>query len=165
MIRIALALLLAGQTVQGDRLPASDPGATELGAYQLLRGSTYSEGCVSPCTCPIAAYHLGGTFLLRQEREGKRVDTYSLRRIQWQATAGGEVVHEITGRGVYRVATADRLYHRLDLELQVDGGGVQYLQSGVVPGGAAFPRISIESSRGTECFDVWIDLDATPVLR
>jgi hypothetical protein len=102
--------------------------------YRLGHGSTYNEGCVPPCYCPIRSSRLTGTFLLIPSALSD-ISTYSyyrVRRISWNAVDQDEVIHKIRGRGTYRISdqTTNPVYHQLELDLVIDGGKPQHFDSG-----------------------------------
>jgi hypothetical protein len=134
--------------------------------YELTPGTTYQEGCVAPCMCPVMLSEgVSGTFLLtRQKSDDPWFARYRLSRIDWTATGpDGALIHTITGRGLYQVGGDFALTHQLTLEVRIDGGELQHLDSGLIPGGSEFPIIAIAVDRGTQCYDIWMDIRTAPV--
>ena len=133
--------------------------------YSLQPGSTFSEGCVPPCHCPVFGPNdVAGTFVMGEGHTEGTITEYPIEEIAWTVTFDGEIVHELTGTGTYRMGGGGyALMHELALDLVIDGGETEHLESGLVPGGSEFPSISIPVSRGTECFDIWMDIVAAPV--
>lgn len=132
--------------------------------YALLPGSNLSEGCVPPCRCPVWTYpEVTGTFILGDGEADPLFISYPIEAISWTAFSfDGEVAHEITGSGVYRIGGEWTVSHQLVLDVSIDGGEPEHLDSGLVPMGTAFPSISVHVSRGTECRDIWMDIEAAP---
>ena len=54
------------------------------------------------------------------------------------------------------------LMHQLTLDINIDGGNPQHLDSGLIPGGSDFPLIAVSVNRGTSCFDIWMNIHAAP---
>ena len=146
---------------------AMDVRAAPATLYGLGADSVYSEGCIPPCHCPVWMGRLKGFFLLApvvDEDAEDLYDDYVVEAIHWAVVGyDGEIMHEITGRGTYEMwsdSTAGR--QRMQLDLSIDGGEVEHLDSDFVSGGVDFPAIVISLDRGTECYDIWIDLSARP---
>jgi hypothetical protein len=139
--------------------------ATAVVLYELVPGTSFQEGCVAPCMCPVMlSDEVSGTFLLTKQRsDDPWFARYRLSRIDWIVTdADGAPVHTITGRGTYQVGGDFALTHQLTLDIRIDGGEPQHLDSGLIPGGSEFPVIAISVDRGTECYDIWMDIRALP---
>jgi hypothetical protein len=107
-----------------------------------------------------------GTFgLVKQASSTTNVNTYSLKDISWFVFgSNGQVIHTITGSGTYRFSAVGTGFekHQLTLTINIDGQGPVRLDSGQVIGCPQFPAISISVRRGTRCFDIWMDIIATP---
>ncbi len=75
----------------------------------------------------------------------------------------------VRGAGFYTFGGDGPIQQRLELLLKVDGETPAHFDSGLVPGGDAFPRIDARISvNGAVCYDTLIDLHAAPrktVLR
>lgn len=135
--------------------------AAPASTYFLGRRSTYSEGCISPCMCPIWMGKLRGRFVMTRSGSDWLYDYYDVTDIAWFVVGAGEVAHRITGRGTYKIGGELALTHQMELEISIDGGEPQHMDSGLVTGGSGFPRrLSIPLDRGTECYSIWINLDA-----
>jgi hypothetical protein len=108
---------------------------------------------------------VSGTFLLtRQKSNDPWFARYRLSRIAWTVTdPDGAVIHTITGRGIYQVGGDFALTHQLVLDMRIDGGELQHLDSFMVLGGSEFPAIAISVDRSTQCYDIWMDIKAGPV--
>jgi hypothetical protein len=130
--------------------------------YTLAQGSTFQEGCVGPCLCPVTLpEEVTGTFMLVPAGADPLFTNYHLNDIAWTVLGpNGEIAHKITGQGTYRLGGEVALTQQLILDLDIDGGGSQHLDSGLTPGGSEFPAISIPVSRGTPCFNIWMEIKA-----
>lgn len=125
--------------------------------YELLPGSTYQEGCVGRCKCPIRMASLSGTFVLT--RKSGSPSEFDISGIQWSAGGvGGKALHSISGGGTYQKAAGT---HRLTLDLSIDGSQAGF-DTGFVPGGADFPNIKINADQGGKCLNRWVDIIAAP---
>jgi hypothetical protein len=74
-------------------------------------------------------------------------------------TIGGQDVR-ITGSGTYRIGGEFARQHQLVLELTIGDETPQQFDSGLIPGGAAFPDMLpiVISINGMVCFDTVIDI-------
>ena len=150
-VSVVLAMIAASSAV----------AATQV--YCLGPGSTYQEGCVEPCLCPIwMSDETEGTFVMMDAGSDPLFTYYRLESISWRAMFNGEVIREITGSGVYRIGGEVALMHQLTLDIRIDGGEPVHLDSGLIIGGSSFPSISISVSQGTPCYDIWMDIEAAP---
>ena len=138
--------------------------ATEV-PYRLIPGSTFQEGCVGPCLCPIGIEEeVTGTFTLTPAGSDPLFTNYNLEKISWTVTDfNQEVAHRITGQGTYRLGGEVALTHQLILDLSIDGADPARLDSGLIQGGPEFPAISASVNRGTFCFNIWMDINAAPL--
>jgi hypothetical protein len=132
--------------------------------YRLSRGSTYQEGCIAPCMCPVSMVgKIKGTFKLVQLTPTPLFTRYRVAKISWAVVnPNGEVVHMIRGHGIYQLGGEIALMQQLILDLSIDGADPVFFDSGLVPVESAFPNISISVDRGTRCFDIWLDINAHP---
>jgi len=142
-------------------------GTATAGVFYVLEpGTTYQEGCIEPCMCPVMlSEEVSGTFLLtRQKSDDPWFARYRLSRINWTVTGpDGTSIHSLTGRGMYQVGGDFALTQQLILDVRIDGGELQHMDSGMIPGGSEFTGISISVDRGTQCYDFWMDIRAVPV--
>jgi hypothetical protein len=84
--------------------------------------------------------------------------------VQWRAKLGGEEV-PIAGTGRYRVGGEFALTQQLELDLRIGSAPEQHFDSGLVVGGAEFPKLDVQISvNGGFCFDTVIDVVATPLI-
>jgi hypothetical protein len=155
-IRRSLGLTLVVCLILGNGMALADV------FYRLSPGSTFQEGCVGPCLCPVGlAEAVTGTFLLVPAGADPLFTNYKLDEISWTALdPNGGITHKITGRGTYRVGGEFALTHQLVLDISIDGANPQHLDSNLIPGGSEFPLIDIAVSRQTPCFDIWMDIKA-----
>jgi hypothetical protein len=132
--------------------------------YRLSPGSTYQEGCVAPCMCPVSMIgKIKGTFKLVQLTPTPLFTRYRVVKISWVVmNPNKEVVHMIRGHGIYQLGGETALMQQLILDLSIDGADPVFFDSGLVPVESAFPNISISVDRGTKCYDIWLDINARP---
>jgi len=144
-------------------------GVVEAGVttYELLPGSSFEEGCVSPCMCPVAMHDdLVGTFALAKKRKSGQDNFYQIKDISWKvADSYGETVHAITGAGIYHYQNVGNhnVKHQLTLDVKIDGGKPINLDSGYTLGCSEFPAVAVSVRRGTQCFDIWMDIIAASI--
>ena len=135
-------------------------------SYELLPGSSFQEGCIPPCMCPVMmSDDLVGTFTLVKKSMSSQDAFYRIKEISWKAIGpNGEVVHTITGTGNYRYRNVGNAYvkHQLILNVSIDGGKLIQLDSGNIISCSQFPVIATSIRRGTQCFDIWMDVIAEP---
>ena len=132
--------------------------------YTLEPGSTFQQGCSGPCLCPITLpQEVTGTFLLVPAGSDPLFTNYQLNEVSWTVLApDGSAAHTITGQGTYKLGGEVALMEELTLDLNIDGGGQEHFDSGLIPGGSEFPSLSIPVSRGTTCFNTWLNIKASP---
>ncbi len=132
--------------------------------YTLAPGSTFQQGCVAPCLCPVGlSEEVSGTFLLAPSGSDPLFTTYQLNEISWTVfERDGSPSHTIAGQGTYKLGGEVALMEELTLDLSIDGGVQQHFDSGLIPGGSEFPSLSISVSRGGSCFNTWIKINASP---
>ena len=132
--------------------------------YQLDSASTYQEGCISPCLCPITAgWEISGAFKLVQLNSDPLFDRFSLDDISWTVTSpDGTFTHTITGFGIYQTGGEFARMHRLVLEVSIDGSDLMHFESGLVLDSSQFPAISIPVDRGSACYDIFMNIIASP---
>ena len=138
--------------------------ATAAVVYELSPDSTYYQGCVAPCECPIGIIgQMTGTFRLIPLRPTPLFTQYRLAYISWRVIdPNGQVVHRITGGGIYQVGGEVARVHQLILDLRIDGNPMHF-NSGLIQDDSQSPIISITVDRGTQCFDILLDVVADPI--
>jgi hypothetical protein len=132
--------------------------------YQLAPASTYQEGCVSPCECPVTiGQQITGSFNLIQLNPSPLFSRFSLDDISWTVTSpDGTVLHTITGFGIYQTGGEFAKMHQLILEISIDNSDLTLFDSGLILDSSQFPAISISVDRGTSCFDILMNIIASP---
>lgn len=152
LLSVVLGLILANGIAAAD-VP-----------YTLAPGSIFQEGCIAPCMCPVRLPEVvTGIFLLTPAGSDPLFTHYSLDEISWTTfDSKGGIVHKITGKGTYRFGGEVALTQQIILDLNIDGGGTQHFDSGQVAGGSEFPSISISVSLGTFCYNVSMNIKASP---
>ena len=97
---------------------------TDATFYRLSADSTYQEGCVGPCMCPVSiARGMSGTFNLIPLGTVAFYSRYSLDDISWTVmNPDGTIAHTITGFGIYQIGGEFARMHQLALELSIDNG-------------------------------------------
>ena len=135
--------------------------------YRLERESTFERGCFPPCMCPmLESVSISGTFRLELITVGNVFDFYEVSRVRFKVRRNSGEILEITGSGTYAVSTIVDS-QRMELTLEVgDEPPTVYRSDFDVPGGSAFPRISVPISiNGGYCHDTEIDVRAAPARR
>lgn len=165
-------ILFAGLSFLADFKYSHDLSFSLIGAglktdttfYRLSADSTYQEGCVAPCMCPVTVPRgMSGTFKLIPLSPVAFYARYSLDEISWTVSnPDGTVVHTITGFGIYQIGGEFARMQQLVLELSIDNGDLTHFDSGPVNDDAQFPVISIPVDRGTSCFDIIMYINAAP---
>jgi Kazal-type serine protease inhibitor domain len=166
--RVFLASVLVSACLNGvssAQSTLSDGGQSSSVMYELTGDSTFAQGCYPPCLCPISlGANVGGTFNLRPIGQPTDVmATFGVRGMNLTVEFGGRSL-AIVGSGRYVVRVIDGVgHHRLRLKLRVGDEPAQSFDSGLVPGGHAFPDLNITVSvNGMECFDTVIGIAAIP---
>src|SRR5262245_25625264 len=158
--------VLAAAALAAAALPALAQPLEQPTLYRLERSSTIQSGCFAPCMCPVQEnYPLTGTFRLSLISVGNVFDFYEVTGVRFKYRRANAEVVEITGSGTYAVSTIADL-QRMDLTLVVGSNPPTSYHSDEVPGGAAFPRISVPVSiNGGVCHDTVITINAKPARR
>ncbi len=151
-------------------LSASPVPLREIVPYRTERDSTFTRGCVGLCDClqgePLP---LGGSFQLVPLERNPLFSEYAVVNVRWAVEGAGGLAADdlpIRGFGTYWVGGEFAVRQRMRLDLAVGGEPFAPYDSGLVSGGAAFPRIGIAVSNGDPlCFLTVIDLDARPQPR
>ena len=142
--------------------------------YELAQSSTFFQGCVGPCMCPVQDVgQIEGTFALLPIPSGINptplvpnptllFTRYAMTNIHWTVVNSRRIVHRIKGNGIYEIGGEVALMQRMTLFLSIDGKDSVTFDSGLVPVKFPFPDISIEVNLGKQCHDVWMNIGAEP---
>jgi hypothetical protein len=145
---------------------ASPVPPEQIRPYALLPESTFQRGCFPPCLCPIWVEEpIAGTFALVELRRGPLFTDFAVVNVDWKVAGTSRPTEiPVRGFGTYRVGGEFAAQHQLSLDLWVDKEDQTRFDSGLVVGGAEFPRMDIAISvHGGYCFDTVIDLHARPL--
>ena len=155
-----LGLFLAAAAL-AQKAQATDQGPV---IYKLTERSTYQTGCFPPCECSLTEkVPVHGMFLLSPAGFDGLFHNYEVTQVEWTVWLGYEELR-ITGSGTYRVGGEFASMHELELDLAVGDDPPQHFHSGLIVGGAEFPRIDIVISiNDMYCLDTVIHVDAVPV--
>lgn len=127
--------------------------------YKLDASSFYTEGCISPCSCPVRLYEeLRGTFKIKLQRETPTKAKWIISNVNWLVTKVNEEIY-VTGGG-----SLLRNNDRYELKLNLDFGGetINY-ESGIVSDVGDFPgNLSFNLAvPGATCFTSTFSIGAT----
>jgi len=167
--RIVITISIHGQVCFDTvfSLDASPVPPSDIHAYRLLNESTFQQGCTGPCACASGApQRLRGTFSLVELDRDPLFTRYAVARANWRAggdNGTGSSGLPVTGSGFYRIGGEVAIEQQMSLELKVGSQFPANFDSGLVPGGGAFPRIDIDvTSTEGNCVTTAIDLHAAP---
>ena len=138
-----------------------------LTLYVLEKNSAWIEGCVEgPCLCPISQAPLAGSFRLERlpSMEPGPERLFEISSIRWRIGTG-EDAPQVTGSGFYSTSAPVLDEQQLVLDLEIDGVPMERIDSGVVAGGFAFPRIEIQGLTPGYCYQSGVILQAASVGR
>jgi hypothetical protein len=143
---------------------AAEPRASYAVPYALVTPpSSLNVGCQGPCECPIVTTPTYGSFELVYTGSDPLYAHYDVQRYIASFNNGPGAV-AIVGAGKYEIGGEFALVQQLTLDLQIEGRPVQHFDSGLVPVGAQFPRLSVSCAvHGFDCFDSVLVVDAKPV--
>ena len=133
----------------------AEPAGAQAIGYSLSPGSEFRTGCFEPpCACGPVQNPMTGTFALIRRPSTPPFANYDVVGVHWLVQFPVGVV-TITGAGSYRVGGSGVAQQQLSLDLVVGGGPVRHFDSGLVAGGANFPRIEADISLygGIACAD------------
>lgn len=157
-----VAVLAAVTSLATAALAQIGPAPT---LYRLDPTTTYEEGCQPPCQCPvITTSDVFGTFTLRfTNSDPAGYNHYSVEAVNWEVDMSG-TERRVSGTGQYKVGGQLAIQQQLTLDLSFDGAATVHFDSGLVPGGGAFPHIDIDVARnGFYCWDQVFRLHASTV--
>jgi hypothetical protein len=146
---------------------ASPAPLAEIHPYRLLRDSTFQRGCFGACDCALGLPQpVVGTFALVNLGQDPLFTEFAVVNVRWAISSALDLAATtvpIRGFGIYRYGGEFALVERLGLDLTVDGEPQTHYDSGLVPVGAAFPRIDTSLSiNNLACYDTLIHVDAWP---
>jgi hypothetical protein len=143
---------------------AAEPRASYSATYALATPPSALEvGCQGPCACPIVSTPTFGSFELIYTGSDPLYAHYDVQRFIASFNNGPGAV-AIVGAGQYRIGGEFALVQQLTLDLAIQGQPLQHFDSGLVPVGAQFPRLSVSCAvHGFDCFDSVLVVDAKPV--
>lgn len=143
---------------------AAAPAAAQVIGYSLSSGSELRTGCFdTPCPCGPVQNAMTGTFALIRRPPTPPFTTYDVVGVHWVVQFPLPLgLVTITGSGSYRVGGSGTVQQQLSLDLVTGGGPVRHFDSGLVPGGADFPRIEVDLSLHGEvaCADTMLRVRA-----
>jgi len=145
------------------------PGASsaqEQRVYRLGEATTYQEGCVSPCLCPIRfSTGVEGTFVL-----GPFLDTGSgalatVDHVNWYVSVSNDKESRVTGGGVLRASEGAAGFSiTAELELSIDSGEPLTFISEPTPATPDLDELAFEISLNDAfCYDIAFSIAATAV--
>jgi hypothetical protein len=103
-----------------------------------------------------------GTFLLRPTGFDGLFKTFAVTNVHWSFTNNG-VATSVTGSGTYKIGGSNAPQQQLSLALQLNGGPVEYFDSGLVADSTPFPNINVTISTNRQvCFDTVFKVSASP---
>jgi hypothetical protein len=125
--------------------------------------SALEVGCFGPCDCAVTGNPTYGSFDLTFLRSDGLYSYYAVERYIASFNNGPGAV-AIVGSGEYKVGGEVALTQQMTLDIQVWGGPVQHLDSGVVPVSTAFPKIHVTCPQhGFACHDSVLVVDGAPI--
>ena len=151
-------------------LSASPVPLREIVPYRTERDSTFTRGCVGLCDClqgePLP---LSGSFQLVPLERNWLFSEYAVVNVRWAVETDGGLAGDdlpVQGFGTYWVGGEVAVRQRMRLDLKVGSDPLAPYDSGLLSGGAAFPRIDVSVANGDPlCFQTVIDLRARPRLH
>lgn len=150
-------------------LDAAPVSPDQVHPYRLLRQSTFERGCIETCDCPSGSpLPILGTFSLVELDRDPDFAWFAVVMANWRVASDASSTTSaplpVTGAGSYRIGGEFAGEQQMTLNLKVGTGDPAPFDSGLVPGGEAFPRIDIQISNSAGCIATVIDLHAKPVL-
>jgi hypothetical protein len=164
LARSILILPLAALLLMPARARAATPDSVAV--PYLFSGSpnALEVGCLGPCACPIVTHPISGSFVLAPAGSDPLFRYYEVQRFEAWIDDGPRTL-PISGSGHYRIGGEVALAQELSLDLAIRGQPPQRFDSGLVPGGAGFPDVSISCAvHGFYCLDSVLVLRAKPEL-
>jgi hypothetical protein len=132
--------------------------------YRLESGSSFTQGCYPPCTCPLfSTEQIRGTFRLTFDHQDSLFTYYRVDNVNWNVTLGSQEFRVI-GSGTYKRGGEVANQQQMTLTLTQDGQQPQTFDSGLVTTTAAFPAIDVTISvNGMVCYDTVVHVVAKVV--
>ena len=165
-VTISVSGMVCFDTVIG--VASSPVPVSELRTYGL-HDSTYQEGCLPPCDCPIQSWPIAGSFVLVPLPNA----TTPVRRewavvnVNWATLSSTPPpARRFNGFGSYKIVdVGPSSNQRMVLDLKELNSGTQTrFDSGTVSGGTQFPNIDIDlAANGFYCNDKVFFLHASPL--
>jgi hypothetical protein len=130
--------------------------------YGLAGDSTFFEGCFDPCLCIVVWVGTPqGTMDVTLVEDSHFQQKYALENIDWKVP---EIGWTIAGSGEYTILNGIIVTHQLTAKLSINGQAAKSFDSGMIPGGEAFPKIDIEiDANDKQCYDTVIQVVAVPL--
>ncbi len=149
-------------------IDASPVPISEIQSYRLFPGSTFQRSCSGPCACPIGAQlPMQGTFSLVELDSDPLFANYAVVMVDWLVAPDGSSNASsylpVTGSGMYRLGGEVAVEQQMSLDLMVGQQPPVLFDSGLVPGGQAFPRINVKLVNGAgSCVTTAMGIYARP---
>jgi hypothetical protein len=168
---IAVTISIDNQTCFDTvfRVNASPVPPDQVRPYRLLDGSTFQRGCFGLCDCLVGPLQpIVGNFALVPLLPAPPWNEFAIIEVRWRVRSSSRTTAAasdipVRGAGFYTFGGDGPPEQRLELLLKIDSESPARFDSGLVPGGGAFPRIDSKISiGGATCFDTVIDLHAAP---
>ncbi len=150
---------------------ASPVPISEILRYGLGRRSTYQEGCLPPCLCPmLAELPLRGAFALVELANYGQLVEYAVVNVNWRVVSSYPnpmPSNSFVGSGRYtRISGFAGWIHQLELDLSIEGWPPTHFDSGLINGSEEFPRFDIAvAMNGFYCYDIVLNLQVLPRRR
>lgn len=146
---------------------ASPVPRDQIHPYRLQSDSTFQRGCFDLCDCAVwEPLPIEGGFALVDLRRDPLWAEFAVVNVDWTvapSAATGDLPLPVRGYGTYRVGGEAERQQRLILDLEVGEEPRVLFDSGLVPGGQAFPRLDARISvSGATCLDTIIEVHARP---
>jgi len=143
---------------------AATPAFSQTRAYVLaVPPSAFEVGCFGPCDCAVITRSTYGSFNLVPTGFDGLYDTYRVERYIASFNNGPGAV-ALSGSGTFRIGGEFAYMQQMTLDLTGPEGQRFHVDSGLVPVGAAFPKIQIDCpAHAFACYDTVVVVGAAPV--
>jgi len=162
MNRVRILIPLAGVILAaGLRVDLSSAATMQ---YSLsVPPSALQVGCFGPCECAVMEDPTYGSFNLTFLRSDGLYDYYAVENYIASFNTGPGAV-SIVGSGQYKTGGEFAITQQMTLDIQVWGGPVQHVDSGVVPVTTPFPKIHVACAlHAFACRDSVLLVDGAPI--